>query len=70
MGSHDQRVLYSVDLRGCIVLSLSALAPEASTAAFGDALTNAGATVVQAVSTSVQEISRADGHRPSPDGRP
>lgn len=48
MGSHDQPVLYSVDLLGCS--AVADLVPEAITAAFVDALTNAGATVVQALS--------------------
>ena len=125
MTSHEQPVLYSVDLRGCT--ALSELGPEAVTTAFVQALKGAGATVVEAVShhfpgagltcvlilaeshavlhtwpetgtvnidifscsaklkslaaivelgqafgaagVSVQEISRADGHCPSPDGR-
>lgn len=45
---HDQPVLYSVDLQGCTAMSV--LAPETVTAAFVRALTNAGATVVEAVS--------------------
>jgi len=45
---HEQPVLYSVDLKGCT--AISALTPEAVTAAFVDALKRAGATVVEAVS--------------------
>lgn len=45
---HEQPVLYSVDLRGC--KEVSALSPEAVSAAFVHALESAGATVVEAVS--------------------
>lgn len=48
MANHDQPMLYSVDLKGCT--AISALAPETVTAAFVDALENAGATVVQRLS--------------------
>lgn len=48
MGLRDQPVLYSVDLLGCT--AVSSLAPEIITATFVDALKNAGATVVQALS--------------------
>jgi S-adenosylmethionine decarboxylase len=48
MRLHDQPVLYSVDLKGCSVMS--ALAPEIVTATFGSVLERAGATVVQTLS--------------------
>ena len=48
MTTHDQPVLYSVDLNGCA--AIAALAPESVTAAFVDALQSAGATVVQTMS--------------------
>jgi S-adenosylmethionine decarboxylase len=43
-----QSVSYSVDLRDC--RHLQALSPEAVTATFKEALTNAGATIVEAMS--------------------
>ena len=43
-----QPVLYSVDLTDC--RRISSLSSEAVTAAFAEAMTNAGATVVQAIS--------------------
>ncbi len=48
MTTHEQPVLYSVDLNGCA--AMAALAPESVTAAFVDALQSAGATVVQTMS--------------------
>jgi S-adenosylmethionine decarboxylase len=48
MASHQQPVLYSVDLTECT--AMSALAPETVTATFVDALKGAGGTVVQAAS--------------------
>ena len=48
MTTHEQPVLYSVDLNGCT--AMAALAPESVTAAFVDALQAAGATVVQTMS--------------------
>ena len=48
MASHEQPVLYSVDLKGCE--AMSALAPEAISSAFVAALERAGATVVQSLS--------------------
>lgn len=127
MVSREQPVLYAVDLAGCT--EMSALPPEAITSTFAQALEDAGATVVQALShhfpggagmtcvlilaeshavlhtwpetgmvhvdifscstrlksraaidtlahafgatgVTVQELSRADGHRPPPDRRP
>jgi S-adenosylmethionine decarboxylase len=48
MHVHDTPVLYAVELTGCSLLP--ALRPEAVTARFALALTDAGATVVQTVS--------------------
>lgn len=48
MTTHEQPMLYSVDLSGCA--AIAALAPESVTAAFVDALQSAGATVVQTMS--------------------
>ena len=48
MTTHEQPVLYSVDLNGCA--AIPTLAPESVTAAFVDALQSAGATVVQTMS--------------------
>jgi S-adenosylmethionine decarboxylase len=48
MTTHEQPVLYSVDLKGCV--AMPALAPENVTAAFVEALQSAGATVVQTMS--------------------
>ena len=50
MTTHEQPVLYSVDLKGCA--AMAALAPESVSAAFVEALQSAGATVVQALSHS------------------
>jgi S-adenosylmethionine decarboxylase len=46
--THEQPVLYSVDLRGCTEMSL--LAPETVAATFVSALEAAGATVVETLS--------------------
>ena len=48
MAIHEQPMLYSVDLRECT--AISTLAPETVAAAFAQALEDAGATVVQALS--------------------
>ena len=48
MAIHEQPVLYSVDLESCT--GVSALTPEAAMTTFVDALTGAGATVVQMLS--------------------
>jgi S-adenosylmethionine decarboxylase len=48
MAHSEQPVLYSVDLERCT--GVSTLTPEAATATFVDALTSAGATVVQVLS--------------------
>lgn len=46
--TRHQPVLYSVDLRDC--RRMSTLSPEAITSVFAEALTTAGATVVEAIS--------------------
>jgi S-adenosylmethionine decarboxylase proenzyme len=46
--SHEQPVLYSVDLAGCA--AMSSLTPESIASVFTRALERAGATVVQALS--------------------
>ncbi len=48
MASHEQAVLYSVDLKGCT--AIARLPPYRITAAFVEALESAGATVVEEVS--------------------
>jgi len=48
MASHEQPVLYSVDLKGCT--AMSALAPDVISSAFVGALERAGATVVHTLS--------------------
>ena len=48
MNSHEQPVLFSVDLSGCTAIPV--LAPETVRATFVAALESAGATVVEAVS--------------------
>ncbi len=50
MASHEQPVLYSVDLKGCT--AIGRLPPYRITAAFVEALESAGATVVEEVSHS------------------